>query len=134
VVIDETVTDAGSRADEVTLVTRGTYLACAYLRSNPDPASPADLVAQSPWPIEITTYPGTEPLQTAGIACGDVGGPRRITRVHAYSVRCRAARRVARRWGRATDPDEIGGYDCRKRKRKVTCRASDSRKVTFRVR
>ena len=134
VVIEVTVTDAGSRADEVTLVTFGSYLACAYLHSNPDPAAPADLVAQSPWPIEITRYPGTEPSQTAGIACGDVGGPRRITRVRAYVVRCRAARRIARRWGRATERDEIGDYDCRKRMRKVTCTASESRKVTFRVR
>jgi hypothetical protein len=134
VVIEETVTDSGSRIDEVTLVVRGSYLACAYLHSSPDPAAPAGLVARSAQPIEITTYPGTEPSQNAGIACGDVGGPRRITRVRAYAVRCRAARRVARRWGRTTDRDEVGDYSCRGRKRKVTCTASEARKVTVRVR
>jgi hypothetical protein len=131
VVIEATVTDPGTRTDEVTLVRFGSYLACAYLHSNPDPAAPADLVAQSAWPIEITTYDGTQPSQPSGVACGDVGGPRRITRVRAYGVRCRAARRVARRWGRR---DEVGGYTCRRRQRKVTCTAAEARKVTFRIR
>jgi hypothetical protein len=46
-------------------------------------------------------------------------------------VRCRTARRVARRWGRR---DEVGGYACRRRQRKVTCTAAEARKVTFRIR
>lgn len=133
VVIDESVTDAGARVDAVTLVRQGSYLACGYLQSSTDPAARADVVAQSP--IEITAFPGTEPSsQTGGIACGDVGGPHHITRIRAYAVRCRTARRVARRWGRATDRGAVGSYRCRTRERKVTCTASESRKVTFRFR
>lgn len=131
VLIEETVADAGTRVDEATLVTVGTYLACAYLQS--DPAGPADVVAQSR--IEITTYPGTGPSRpTGGIGCGDVGGRRHITRVRAYAMRCRPARRVARRWGRASDGDVVGDFRCRKRERRVRCTASEHRKVTFRFR
>jgi hypothetical protein len=133
VVIEETVTEAGSRVDEVTLVRQGSYLACGYLQSSSDPAAPADVVAQSA--IEITAFPGTEPsAQTGGIACGNVGGPRRITRVRAFAVRCRTARRVARRWGRGSGRGVVGEYRCRTRGRKVRCTASESRKVTFRFR
>jgi hypothetical protein len=130
---EATVTNSGTRTDEATLVRVGSYLACAYLQSSPDPSAPADIVAQAP--ITITTYPGTAPSPpTGGVACGDVGGPREITRVRAFSIRCRAARRVARRWGRADERRMVGDYRCRARSRKVTCRASQDRKVTFRFR
>jgi hypothetical protein len=131
VVVEESVSGAGTRVDDVTLVRRGTYLACAYLHSSPDPAAAADLVAQSPWPVRITSFPGSRPR---GTACGDVGGPRDITRVRALAVRCKRARRVARRWGRATDRDTVGAFKCRTHGRRVRCTAAEGRKVSFRFR
>lgn len=131
VVIEESVSGAGTRVDDVTLVRRGSYLACAYLHSSSDPAAPADLVARSPWPVRITWFPDS---RRSGIACGDVGGPRDITRVRAFAVRCKRARRVARRWGRATDRNAVGAFSCRTRGRKVKCTAAEGRKVIFRFR
>jgi hypothetical protein len=131
VVVEDSVSGSGTRVDDVTLVRRGSYLACAYLHSSSDPAAPADLVARSPWSVRITSYPASRPR---GIACGDVGGARDITRVRAFAVRCKRARRVARRWGRATDREAVGAFKCRTRGRKVRCTAAEGRKVTFRLR
>jgi hypothetical protein len=130
------VEGSGTRSDEGTLTITGSYLVCGYLQSSNDPAVPADVVAQAPRRLEITTHPqGRSNPARKGRPCGRVGGPRRITRVRAVGVSCRAARAVARRWGRARPARErVGGYTCRTSGRRAVCTASAGRRVRFRFR
>jgi len=134
VVVDgEKVTDAGSRADELTITTVGEYLVCGYLQRG----GATDAVVVSPPRVLIMTGSGGDDAQGTGrrgTRCRRVGGPRRISRVRAYRVGCRTARGVARRWGRGDPaPRVVFAYMCRRRARLVTCRAYE-RKIVFRVR
>jgi hypothetical protein len=129
----ETVTGFGRRVDEGTVTTTGRYLICAYLHGA-DRDAPAHVVAEAPRRLEITVHPRSRAAPGgAGTACGSVGGPRGIARVRAYGVSCRAARSLARRWGRASPPPaQLAEFRCRSAEQTVTCTASGGRRVTFR--
>ena len=55
IVVDQVAAASGSRVDEVTIPTVGSYIACGYLQANPDSARPAEVVSQSPRRVRITT-------------------------------------------------------------------------------
>jgi hypothetical protein len=126
------VTGSGRRVDEGNVTTTGSYLICGYLQSR-DPTAPAHVVVQAPRRLEVTAHPDSRATpRSAGTVCGSVGGPREITRVRAYNVSCRAARSLARRWGRAGPrPARVGDYSCGSRGESATCTASGGRRVTF---
>jgi hypothetical protein len=127
------VSGTGERVDAATITRRGSYLVCGYLHGGEDPGGRAEVVERAPHRVEITTFAGARRGSQKLRACGRMGGPRRISRVRARRVGCRAARSIARRWAAvAQTPASVGAFTCRDRDGTVTCRAPGRRMVRFR--